>query len=225
MQRLKQITTDGSHTLYHPQFNATYHSVYGAVQESRHVFLEAGLLYYLEQHPTTTQLHILETGWGTGLNTLLTLLETEKQLPEIHYDAVEPFPLKEEEWTGLNYCTVLQCAGREPVFRRMHEAVWNKPAPLSPRFILQKHNTTIQEFWFSLPYHLVYFDAFAPAVQPELWTVEIFKTLCQQMIPGAVLVTYCSKGEVRRNMEAAGFMIQKIPGPPHKREMIRAVKR
>lgn len=224
MERQLQITSDGSHTVYHPQYKTTYHSIHGAIQESRTVFIENGLHYVLREHPDISEINILETGWGTGLNTLLTYLDTEKTNHKICYKALEPFPLDRKQWTRLNYCEVLQRLDLQQIFDKMHAADWNTAILLSPQFSLYKQVIRIGNFQSLKPFHLLYFDAFAPPHQPELWTAEIFKILYDLMSPDGVLVTYCSKGIVRRTLEAVGFCVQKLPGPPHKREMIRAGK-
>lgn len=224
MKRQLQITADGSHTLYHPQYKATYHSVHGALQESKTVFIENGFHYVLSKHPDISEINILETGWGTGLNTLLTYLDVEKTNVKVNYEGVEPFPLKKEEWTALNYCEVLQRLDLQPVYNKMHSTTWNAVITLSSQFCLYKHAGRIEDIRPLKPCHLVYFDAFAPDDQPELWSSMVFSKLYSLLVAGGALVTYCSKGTVRRTMEAVGFTVQKVPGPPHKREMIRAIK-
>lgn len=224
MARVKKITADGSHTILDPELKATYHSVHGAIQESRHVYIAAGLHHWMNNQPEAAGLNILETGFGTGLNALLTLEATEKAPLNIHYHAIEPFPLNEQEFGDLNYCAVLRRTDLELQFRQMHFAQGDEPVSVSPQFTLYRHCTMVQGFRQPQLFGLVYYDAFAPGVQPELWTVEVFKNIFNQMLTGGILVTYCCKGDVRRALLAAGFRIEKIPGPAHKREMIRAVK-
>lgn len=224
MVRLKKLTSDGSHTLLDVALNATYHSVHGAIQESRHVYIAAGLQQWMHNQPGAVALNILEAGFGTGLNALLTLEAAQRMPLNIHYHAIEPFPLSEQEVEGLNYCTVLQRPDLALPFHRMHFAMENKPVAVSPQFDLYRHAATVQDFRYPQVFGLVYYDAFAPRVQPELWTVEIFQHLFNLMLAGGVLVTYCCKGDVQRALLTAGFRIEKIPGPAHKREMIRAVK-
>jgi tRNA U34 5-methylaminomethyl-2-thiouridine-forming methyltransferase MnmC len=224
MARVKKITADGSHTIMDAERNATYHSVHGAIQESRHVYIAAGLHQWMQNQPGAAVLNILEVGFGTGLNALLTLEATQRKSLNIHYHAIEPFPLNEQEIKGLNYCAALQRPNLALPFRRMHFAMENKPVAVFPQFALYRHSTTVQDFRYPQVFGLVYYDTFAPGVQPELWTVEIFKHLFNLMLARGILVTYCCKGDVRRALLAAGFRIEKIPGPAHKREMIRAVK-
>lgn len=197
--------------------NVTYHSKHGAVQESMHVFVEAGLRPLLAKHAV---LRVLEMGFGTGLNAWLTLKEAEAHGSVICYEAIEAFPLQPEEWVGLNYAA----AEEQKIFHQLHACDWDVLQSIRPSFSLLKHHGKLQDFNTGNKFHLVYYDAFAPTAQPELWTVEVFAKLFVLLEPGGVLTTYCSKGNVRRAMQAAGFSIEKIPGPPGKREMVRAHK-
>jgi len=216
-------TKDGSFTMAVPEMKVTYHSVHGAIQESRHVFINAGLNYACGNLKVHDVLHLLEIGLGTGLNALLTLLETEETGCAIHYTAIEPFPLSLEEIALLNYCSQLKRVDRKDEFKRMHQCEWGKDVAISSLFSFHKTKESLLHF-SGEKYHLVYFDAFAPASQPDLWTQSVFENIYQMLLPGGVLVTYCCKGDVRRAMLKAGFMVEKLSGPPGKREMIRAVK-
>lgn len=224
MQRIPVITKDGSSTISIPEMNVTYHSVHGAIQESMHVFIEAGLRFsgifeYTGVHK------VLEIGFGTGLNALLTLIEADKHQNRIYYTAIEPFPLDESVIAQLNYCEQLKQPHYQRLFDKMHHCDWEEMYEITGHFRLTKHKTPLQEFSTSESFSIIYFDAFAPNAQPELWTKEIFEKLYSLLHEGGILVTYCSKGDVQRAMKAAGFTIEKIPGPPGKREMIRAAKR
>lgn len=223
MQRMPIITKDGSHTISIPEWGVTYHSQHGAIQESMHVFIHAGLLVSDIFRESGT--YILEMGFGTGLNALLTLMEAEKFRRPVHYTALELFPLQKEEIISLNYCQQLNREGLNPYFEKLHSGDWEKDIVITPHFILHKKKEDLIRFSANQPINLIYFDAFAPAAQPELWTKEIFKKLFLLLTPGGILVTYCSKGEVRRNMLSAGFTVEKIPGPPGKREILRAIKK
>ncbi|MBL7763210.1 MAG: tRNA (5-methylaminomethyl-2-thiouridine)(34)-methyltransferase MnmD [Chitinophagaceae bacterium] len=226
MQRQIIITSDGSHSVAIPELNVTYHSIHGAIQESLHVFIKAGLLFESERLQLSEPYSILEIGFGTGLNALLTLIETQKQKNlEIHYTALELFPLHKEEYTQLNYCEALKEPAMQEYFGKMHECEWEKDVRIAERFTLHKANQSLPGFKPIRLFNVVYFDAFAPSAQPELWTKEIFELLYSSMSTQSVLVTYCSKGDVRRAMIAAGFIVEKIPGPPHKREMLRAIRK
>lgn len=221
MQKQIIVTADGSHTISAGENNITYHSIYGAIQESMHVFIAAGLRPLL---PAAQPLHLLEIGLGTGLNVLLSVIESTQQQQPIHYTALEPFPLTTAEAGTLNYTTQLVAPGIEEYFTRIHSVEWNKNSSITPLFTMYKTRQSLLNFASNQSFHLVYFDAFAPAIQPELWTAEIFQRLYNMMYTSALIVTYCSKGEVRRAMETAGFTVEKLPGAKGKREMLRARK-
>jgi tRNA U34 5-methylaminomethyl-2-thiouridine-forming methyltransferase MnmC len=206
------VTADGSHTL-EVRSGVTYHSRFGAVQESTHIFIGSGL-----RTVRTSPVRIFEMGFGTALNALLTLLEGRP----VHYEAVETEPL--EQTQELNYCEVLGRPDCRPAFGQLHHAEWEKPVEITPGFHLFKSRRDIRDYTLREPADLVYYDAFDPMVQPELWTEELFTRLFGQLAPGAVLVTYCCKGAVRRALQAAGFETEKLPGPPGKREFLRARK-
>ena len=212
-------TTDGSHTVEIPELHVTYHSRHGAVQESMHVFIEAGLRYVLHREQCPSTLHIFEMGLGTGLNTLLTVMEAERQKVQIQYTAVEPYPLQQAEWQALNYGEDEQ---QKQWLKEINKAPWNEEVVISDYFTLTKEKKKLADFSTAERFHLIYYDAFAPRAQPELWKKEVFMQLYTLLEPGGVLVTYCSKSVVRRAMIAAGFTVEKVPGPPGKREMLRA---
>ena len=220
MQRELQLTSDGSHTISIPEMNMTYHSHHGAIAESIHVYINAGLLPLITP-PTRNPLSILEIGFGTGLNALLSLQEAVRNKQVIQYTAVELFPLTQAEFSQLNYGALL--AMREE-FLQLHISPWSKQVSLNPFFSLEKRNVSLLNLSGIDPVNLIYFDAFSPTHQPELWTQAVFENLHQLLLPGAVMVTYCSKSEIRKNMVAAGFKVEKIPGPYGKREMVRARK-
>jgi len=224
MQRQIIVTADGSHTISVPEMNVTYHSIHGAIQESRHVFINAGLLYVLKSLKPSYTIHILEIGLGTGLNALLSLIEAEDNQQQICYTAVEPDPLLIEEVVELNYCNQLNRPDLQNIFNSLHSCEWEKEVSLTPSFTIRKTKQSLLHFTITETQHLVYFDAFAPMAQPELWTKEVFENLYHLLSPNGVLVTYCSKGDVRRAMQSLKFSIEKLPGPPGKREMLRAKK-
>lgn len=223
MERNIIITKDGSHSVSVPELNVTYHSIHGAVQESKHVFIEAGL-YASTQFKRADALNILEMGFGTGLNALLTLIEATNNNIHVNYSALELYPLEKREYQTLNYCEWLNVPSLKPFFERLHECEWEKEITILPAFTLLKTNQSLLSFTTNCFYDVVYFDAFAPASQPELWTKEVFEKLYAMMSLHGILVTYCSKGDVRRAMQYAGFKVEKLKGPPGKREMIRAIK-
>jgi len=214
MHREIILTKDGSHSVSIPEMNVTYHSIHGAVQESMHVFIHAGFHYIQDIFPTGA-VRILEIGFGTGLNALLTLQEATSLQRPVHYTSLELFPLEKEQALQLNYTD-------QQYFTTLHTSNWEEDVQLSPFFTLHKKRTSLLDFSSEPAFHLVYFDAFAPAAQPELWTKEVFEKLRKALFPSGALVTYCSKGDVRRAMQAAGFKVEKIAGPPGKREMVRA---
>jgi tRNA U34 5-methylaminomethyl-2-thiouridine-forming methyltransferase MnmC len=238
MKRQIIITKDGSHTIEIPEMRVAYHSHNGAVQESMHVFIKAGLRWWLSgatgrakaentsatgsftsSQTSKTSLCIFEMGFGTGLNAYLTTLEAEREQIPIHYTAVEKFPLKLEEVAPLNYGVA-----NKPVFQKLHACPWETDVAVNPYFTLHKHRGSLQDFTAGLPFDIIYFDAFAPTAQPELWTDAIFSKLFGMLNPGGILVTYCSKTVVRRAMQAGGFTVTKIQGPRGKREMVRAIR-
>ncbi|WP_460549033.1 tRNA (5-methylaminomethyl-2-thiouridine)(34)-methyltransferase MnmC2 [Hymenobacter daeguensis] len=225
-----RVTGDGSATLFVPALNEHYHSHHGARQESAHVFIGAGLRPLLAAggHTAAQPLRILEVGLGTGLNALLTLQAKQDAGTKvfIEYDGLETVPLPPGVVAALQPEWDQQGPDQSQQFARLHAAAWNAPVELAPGFILQKIAQPLQAA--ALPpahYHLIYFDAFAPEKQPELWTEAIFARLYAAAAPGAVLVSYCAQGQFRRNLRAAGWLTEKLPGPPGKREMTRAVKK
>jgi len=220
MHREIKLTADGSHTIVIPELNVTYHSHHGAVAESMHVYIEAGLFPLIDPS-IQKSLSILEIGFGTGLNALLTLQEAIKHKQHIHYTAIEPYPLTQAEVSQLNHGGLLSM---KDAFLQLHNSPWEKDIALNEFFTLQKRNTSLLSLQNIHPIHCIYFDAFAPTDQPELWAQAVFENLYKMLAPQGILVTYCSKTVIRKAMEAAGFIIQKIPGPHGKRDMVRAKK-
>jgi tRNA U34 5-methylaminomethyl-2-thiouridine-forming methyltransferase MnmC len=217
-------TRDGSSTVSIPAIGATYHSIHGAVQESMHVFIDAGFRYVNERLPKENELRIFEMGFGTGLNLLLTYMEAVKEGRKVYYETIEAFPLSALLVSSLNYTSALQQPGLSVFFKSIHQSEWNTIYRPIDAFAYQKVSGQLQQHLFAGQFDLVYYDAFAPGAQPELWTVDIFSLIANHLAPGGVLVTYCSKGDVRRALQAAGLMVEKIPGPPGKREMVRAIR-
>jgi tRNA U34 5-methylaminomethyl-2-thiouridine-forming methyltransferase MnmC len=221
-------TADGSDTIFRRDLNQHYHSTFGAIQESQHIFIENGLRYILGKRDICTDneafsLNILEIGFGTGLNALLTLIESEKQGIRIHYTTVESLPLEEIFWRSLNYPHL--AGDYSESFANIHRAPWDVPVELSPGFTLHKVFNKIEDFHSSsIKFDLVFFDAFGPDAQPELWTEEIFRNIGSQMADGGILVTYSVKGTVVRALRSSGFLTTKLPGPPGKRHILRAIK-
>jgi tRNA U34 5-methylaminomethyl-2-thiouridine-forming methyltransferase MnmC len=209
-----QLTADGSHTLFLPEMNEHYHSVNGAVQESRHVYLEAGFNRCRKE-----TVRVLELGFGTGLNALLTAGESRRKKIKTFYVSLEQYPLPPEIINLLNYSEL----DRE-LFQQIHAVEWNKAVPVSPFFTLHKIKADFTAYDFAGNYDVVYYDAFAPEKQAEVWSQELFDRLFRAICPDGILTTYCAKGSVRRMMQQAGFVVERIPGPPGKREILRARK-
>jgi tRNA U34 5-methylaminomethyl-2-thiouridine-forming methyltransferase MnmC len=212
-------TEDGSHSIAIPEWKVTYHSRYGAIQESQHIFIEAGLKPLLEKKK---EISIFEMGFGTGLNALLTLMVTNMFPVKIYYEAADNDPLELPIASSLNYTTVLQTPALYSLFMQMHQLPWNTMQQVSDKFYLHKRNTDISEIVLTETFDLIYFDAFDPVTQPGLWTTAIFRKLHDAMCEGGTLLTYCSKTVVRRSMQDAGFIVEKIAGPKGKREVVRA---
>lgn len=217
MKREFILTEDGSHTIFVPEMGEHFHSVHGALQESIHIFINHGYKK-VEKNP----LSILEIGFGTGLNAFLTLLESKTDNRSVSYESWEAFPLKPEESIQLNYPVILKTESE--LFNRLHDCNWGEDVTITPQFTFKKVLDDIQNFQSMRFYDLVYFDAFGPDYQPELWTTGIFNKISTSLEKGARLVTYSAKGQVRRNLREAGFLIEKAPGPPGKREITIAIK-
>jgi tRNA U34 5-methylaminomethyl-2-thiouridine-forming methyltransferase MnmC len=220
MERRIIKTADGSDTVFIPEMNVSYHSKHGAIEESMHVFIEAGFRYWSGRLERSDSAQIFEMGFGTGLNAFLTAIEAEEKGIKVYYETVEMFPLQKGKVDALNYTRGLS---NKDLFQQIHECKWNEEVTLNKYFTLKKVHEDLINYSTNQPFNLIYYDAFAPTAQPELWTEEIFKKLYSMLLPNGVLVTYCSKGSVRRAMQAAGFSIEKISGPPGKREMVRAL--
>jgi tRNA U34 5-methylaminomethyl-2-thiouridine-forming methyltransferase MnmC len=216
-------TNDGSSTVQLEDSGMTYHSKHGAIQESQHVFIDSGLLFTLQQS-TRSELHIFEMGFGTGLNCLLSFKAVHQLPVKIYYTGIELYPLPPEIYHSLNYGTDYSLKPYLDTFERMHSAEWNHPVQLSTDFELFKIQGDITSINLTRRYDIIYYDAFAPAEYPDQWTEEVFRKLADALNPGSVLVTYSSRVSVRRALEAAGFRVEKIPGPVGKREIVRARK-
>lgn len=220
MERQIITTADGSKTIFIPEWNEHYHSSHGALQEAQHVFIRHGL-----QTCTADYLTILEMGFGTGLNALLTYFASEKRNQYIHYIGIEAFPPTQEELDAMEYSSYASDPASVEIYAHMHACDWEKPAALSEHFVLEKQQCDLLSARVNPEsVDLVYYDAFGPRVQPELWTAEIFARIYSWMAPGGTLVTYCAKGQVKRDLKAVGFLVENLPGPPGKREMTRAIK-
>ncbi len=215
------LTQDGSHSLMSHTHGVPYHSKYGAVQESRHVFLTHGLFASI---PGKSNLSLLEVGLGTGLNAFLTLLEAEKNRWKIDYLALEAYPVSPEEARDLNYPEILGAPERKSDFMALHECGWEEEVRLSDYFTFRKKQIRFEDFQSEPLFDLIYFDAFAPNAQPELWEEPVIRNMYKALKEGGVLTTYCAKGTFKRTAKAVGFRLESPPGPPGKREMTRGIK-
>ncbi len=212
-------SADGSQTVYSEHYGQHYHSIHGAIQESEHVFIKEGF-----DKITTPKVNILEIGFGTGLNALLSLIRGELSEKEIKYHGIELHPLDESIIKQLSYCSQLSRMDLQEAFILMHNCRDNHWIPITKSFHLKKSFSDFQSTDFGDSLDLVYFDAFGPGCQPQLWSELMFQRLFTSMSNGGVLTTYSAKGDVRRAMISAGFSVKKRPGPPGKREMLVAIK-
>lgn len=212
-------TSDGSTTIHLPDWNESYHSKHGAIQEAKHVFIKNGLSLF-EGKPVS----ILEIGFGTGLNTFITFLEAKKVHQKIDYVGVEAYPISSEEVLRMNYVSELDATADSTVFEKMHQCAWEEKIPISENFDLTKRKQFFNEIEDENRFDLIYFDAFGYRVQPELWSTEIFQKMFNALKSDGILVTYAARGVVKRSMIEVGFTVEKLAGPPGKREMFRASK-
>ena len=225
MKRNIITTADGSKTIQIEEWNEQYHSVHGAIQEAKHVFIKEGLYHYCSANTTDSNVvSILEIGFGTGLNAFITLLEADKLITKIRYVGVEAFPVGIEEMNQLNYVSQLHAENQDHLFKQLHESPWEVEQNMSSFFNLTKQKKYFSEINDINTYDIIYFDAFGSRVQPELWTETIFKKMYDALKLKGVLVTYAAKGSVRRAMQTVGFEVERLQGPPGKREMLRATK-
>jgi len=212
------LTQDGSHTLFVPEIDECYHSTFGAMGESMLIFIQSGF-----NRCEKDNISVLEVGFGTGLNAFLTLLEDENRQKEVFYTAFELFPLAVEKAEQLNYPEMFS-PDKRFFFEKLHTSAWGEEVPLTPFFKLLKINADFIVSSLPSVYDLIYFDAFSPEKQPEMWTQEIFQKIFDHCNENAILTTYCVKGNIRRSLQKTGFIVEKLPGPPGKREFLRAVK-
>lgn len=212
-------TLDGSTTIHLKEWDECYHSKHGAIQEAQHVFIKNGLSLF-ENRPVS----ILEIGFGTGLNAFITFLEARKMNQSVDYVGVEAYPISSEEVLLMNYVAELNAGSDDAVFKKMHESNWGEELILSNDFLLTKRKQFFEEIDDLEKFDLIYFDAFGYRVQPELWSTEIFEKMYNSLKSKGILVTYAARGVVKRSMIEVGFTVEKLEGPPGKREMFRARK-
>ncbi|HEY9046493.1 MAG TPA: tRNA (5-methylaminomethyl-2-thiouridine)(34)-methyltransferase MnmD [Ohtaekwangia sp.] len=213
-------TSDGSHSLLNTALDETYHSRHGAVQESIHVFIKEGLDHLLTLK-SSKSISILEVGFGTGLNALLTVQRAMEIPASIHYTSLETYPVPEDIWSKLNY---IDAVGLKEKFDQLHRAAWNQEVEILPNFTLQKLTTPLQQIDFSNRFDLIYFDAFAPNKQPEMWELPVLERVIKSMHARSIFVTYCAKGQLKRDLKSLGLTVETLAGPPGKKEMVRGIK-
>lgn len=213
-------TTDGSSSIYNDELDEHYHSIHGSVREAAHVFIKMGL-----EQMTKNTISIFEMGLGTGLNFMMTYAANQHLKKSIDYTAVETVPLDNSILRNLNYLEVMEKQDLIPVFEKLHGVEWENYQVIDELVKVKKREVNIKEYLPDETFDLIYFDAFGPRVQPHLWEVEIFQKMYDQLNPNGILVTYCAKGAVRRAMQSVGFEVERLPGPPGKREMLRATRK
>ncbi len=214
------LTEDGSHSFLSEQFDVLYHSSHGAIQETQHIFIDAGLKYVLSQN--LDEIAILDMGFGTGLNALMTYLEAQRLGLKIRYITYEKYPLSIEAVSELNFDTQLHIS--KDILKTMHNCAWETTHKLSPSFSFEKHLADFDSVDINDDINLIYFDAFAPEIQPQLWEQPMMQKMYDALHPKGILTTYCAKGVLKRILKSVGFTIEGLPGPPFKREITRAQK-
>lgn len=220
MKREIIVTKDGSTTIYFPDLNETYHSKFGAILESNHVFIDMGFKLFINK----PEVSILELGFGTGLNALLTIIASANSQQTILYTGVDAYPVATDEINQMNFVSELQEQIDEEIFTKMHACSWGQKISLTNNFCLTKREQFFQQIDDQSTFDLIYFDAFGYRIEPELWSKDIFEKMYQALKPGGVLVTYACRSAVKNDMLSIGFTVEKLPGAPGKREMLRATK-
>ena len=221
MQREVIITADGSRTIFIPEMNEHYHSSHGALQEALHVFIQNGFSLFYERNEVV----VFEMGFGTGLNAFLTLLEAHRTGKKVRYKGIEAYPVSLEMALDMEYPAKIG-QGFDSEFKKIHEVQWNESVVIDPFFELEKIGSRIEDYQY-VPgtVDLIYFDAFGPRAQSDMWELPVLEKMADLLKPGGVLVTYCAKGQFKRDLRALGLEVESLPGPPGKREMTRAVKK
>ncbi|MEP5613239.1 MAG: tRNA (5-methylaminomethyl-2-thiouridine)(34)-methyltransferase MnmD [Cyclobacteriaceae bacterium] len=219
---IKIITTeDGSHSLFDDELNETYHSIRGAIGESTLVFLKEGLQYFLNE-TQSSRANILEIGFGTGLNAFLTAKFATERKIDISFTSLEPFPIEREIFENLNYH---QSEKEKELFQKLHDAEWEKKVEISSKLALEKISLKLENFNTTQLFHILYFDAFAPSKQAEVWSLENLKKCFSLLSQNGILITYCAQGQFKRNLAEAGFQVETLQGAMGKKEMVRGIKR
>lgn len=217
------ITEDGSHTLYVPELDETFHSTHGAISESNYVYLERGLKYYCETR-NKKSIRIFEVGFGTGLNAFLSAIHATSNNLLIRYESIEPFPLHCSDYNKLNYTGLIDFTDSEKLFSKIHECTWGRLVEILPEFLLQKVKVILQEYEIHNKFDICFYDAFAPSKQPEMWNINMLEKIWNLLATDGVFVTYCAKGQLKRDLKSLGFVVESLPGPKGKFEIVRATK-
>jgi tRNA U34 5-methylaminomethyl-2-thiouridine-forming methyltransferase MnmC len=224
MENIKIITTeDGSHSLYHEGLKETYHSFHGALQESIHVFIEKGLRFWRTKSGLPKQVNIFEVGFGTGLNALLAAQFAIENEVNIKFTTIEPFPLAMEVIKQLNYASSIGQDDLNDVFEELHTSKWEEKVKINSFFSIHKINTKLEDFQTNEKFDVLFFDAFAPSKQAELWMAALMQKCFNLLKVGGVFTTYSAKGQLKRDLKSVGFEVETLPGPPGKKEMVRGI--
>ncbi|ADR22796.1 hypothetical protein MATR_33580 [Marivirga tractuosa] len=224
MDKIKIITTeDGSHSLYHEGLKETYHSFHGALQESVHVFIEKGLRFWRTKSGLPKEVNIFEVGFGTGLNALLAAQFAIENEVKIDFTTIEPYPLDMEIINQLNYVSSIGEDNLKIVFEELHKCEWGKKVEINPYFAINKIKTKLEDVESEERFDVLFFDAFAPSKQAELWTAELMQKCFNLLKDGGVFTTYSAKGQLKRDLKSVGFEVETLPGPPGKKEMVRGI--
>ncbi len=214
-------TQDGSHSILSHKYGVSYHSKYGAITESKHVFISAGLFPKIREKEVIS---ILEIGFGTGLNAFLSFIEANTKKLKLNYVGIEAYPISEEQYHHLNYPELLETPHFKNQFLQLHTSEWGKSIVIDPQFTFIKHLKHFEDIDYQSSFDVIYFDAFAPSAQPELWEEDLLQKMYDALVPGGIMVTYCAKGLVKRRLKSIGFTVESLPGPPGKREMTKGIK-
>jgi tRNA U34 5-methylaminomethyl-2-thiouridine-forming methyltransferase MnmC len=224
MDKVKIIVTeDGSHSLYHEGLKETYHSFHGALQESVHVFIEKGLRFWRTKSGLPKEVDIFEVGFGTGLNALLAAQFAIENEVRVNFTSLEPFPLGLDIITQLNYAQLIGQDKLKTVFEELHNAKWDTAVEINPFFSIHKVKNKLEDFQTEERFDVLFFDAFAPSKQAELWTADLLQKCYNLLRGGGVFTTYSAKGQLKRDLKSVGFELETLPGPPGKKEMVRGV--
>ncbi len=221
---LKVISTrDGSSTIYNQELNETYHSMHGAITESKHVFIKEGLDHYVERNGYKGVFNVFEVGFGTGLNATLAYEWASQKETKVYYETIEAYPLSDEVVYSLNYFH--DAEDSQSLLHQLHQCEWDKTVEINNLFSIQKVKHQLNLYAIpSNKFDIVFYDAFAPSKQPEMWEFELINKVIEGLKSNGVFVTYCAKGQLKRDLKAMGCEVETIPGPPGKKEMVRATK-